>query len=217
MEFINLIDIWEEITEFFFSKGIEYFILIFIGAFFKVIISSIYNTFSTHKINLEIAKSRKIKLLLQRLENTRTNQKADRILVLGLHNGQRWISSKHIYKISLIQEFSLENPYGNIKAKVFDKQLNDILITQLEPILNKLNDREIDFISTQELFKEGFSFSKHLRVDKINYIVIGKITHENILLGYYLILFENPNIPEYSKAQIKQLKEIGYQLGDLLK
>lgn len=217
MEHIDILSLYEYLVEFIYSKGIEYFILIILGAFLKVLISTVYNTFSTQKINLEIAKSRKLKHVLQKLENTRTNQNADRILILGLHNGQKWISSNHIYKLSLIQELSLENPFSRIKAKVFDKQLSDTLVNHLEPLLSRVENNDIDIIPVKELIEQNFIYSKQLKLDDISYILISKITYNNTILGYYLILFEYPNIPNYSKEQIKILKEISYQIGDILK
>jgi hypothetical protein len=200
-----------------FSIGFRGVILILLGAFLKNLSVIIWNIFSTKKIAQEIQRNYKIKSIIQRAENSRTLLNANRVLVTQLHNGDQWLSKKHMYKLSLFQELSVEEPNGLYRTKIFDKQLSNVLISNLAPLLENVTGKKTyDIVSVAELEKD-FIFYKHLRLDKIKYLVLVKIQHKGQLLGYLILVFCEDREPYRDKEIFNNLVLLGEQIGEILK
>lgn len=185
--------------------------------FGKTIGAAIFNVISAQKITQDIQKSYLIKKVVQNAESSRLLIRANRVLVTQLHNGDKWYSGSHMFKLSLMQELSIEDPEGIYRMKIFDRQLKNILLSQLSPLLTIASSkRSYDILSASDLKDQGFFFHRHLKVDKISYIIIVKIQHSKEILGYLLFIFVDGAVPDYDKNRINKLIELGYQIGALL-
>jgi hypothetical protein len=208
--FKNIISIF---TNFTLSSAIY----IFFGATLKSAITTLYNLFASKKIAKEIERSQKIKQIVQRSENARTLLDADDILITQIHNGGKWYNTtRSILKLTLFQELSLNDPYGKYHSKIFARQINKSTLSNFFPLIENFNERiPYDIQSVNEL-KNKFIYYRHLKVDKVNYIITVKISYNNNTLGYLFILFRDGKIPERKKEIIDRLKIIGEEVGSIL-
>ena len=208
----------DNIYTFLIQQGIAATLLVLFGASVKVIVTATFNLFASKKIAQDIQRSFTIKRIIQKSEDSRLLMGADRIIVTQLHNSSKWVTNRHLYKLSVFQELSIEDPNGDIKNKLFDKQLRDIPISNLSQILGTASsNKSIDIISVDELRHKDFMFYKYLKADKIKYLVIVKIQHKGIILGYMILVFlsyQSP--PKYDKKVFSDLIGLGMSIGDIL-
>jgi len=183
---------------------------------FKSIATQLFNVFTTKKILEEITRNQSVKSIIQKAENSRQVMDADRVLVLQLHNGDRLATRRHLYKVSLMDEISIEDPYGEPTSKSFDKQLKNLPVTQLSPVLSQVTKKKFDIISVQELKEQRFIYYRPLKTDGINYIILVSIMHKGIILGYLMLLFKKPKVPTFDKKHFDNLIKLGEQVGDVL-
>lgn len=214
-----MLEFWDShIADWLLDKGITGIVFILFFSAIKAIGTSLYNIFASKKIAEDIQRSRKVKSIIQRAEKSRLLMRADRVIVTQLHNGSKTATgSHHLYKISLMQELSIDDPDGLYRTKIFDNQLKDLPISQLDPILSLVTARDYDIISVKELKTMGFQFYRHLKLDKVSYIILAKIQHKEITMGYIFLLFIGDNIPEHNRDNLRKLIELGLQIGDVLK
>ena len=208
----------DNIYTFLIQQGIAATLLVLFGASVRVIVTATFNLFASKKIAQDIQRSFTIKRIIQKSEDSRLLMGADRIIVTQLHNSSKWVTNRHLYKLSVFQELSIEDPNGDIKNKLFDKQLRDIPISNLSQILGTASsNKSIDIISVDELRHKDFMFYKYLKADKIKYLVIVKIQHKGIILGYMILVFlsyQSP--PKYDKKVFSDLIGLGMSIGDIL-
>ena len=206
------------IYNFILQQGVSSILLVLFGASVKVIVTATFNLFASKKIAQDIQRSFTIKRIIQKSEDSRLLMGADRIIVTQLHNSSKWVTNRHLYKLSVFQELSIEDPNGDIKNKLFDKQLRDIPISNLSQILGTASsNKSIDIISVDELRHKDFMFYKYLKADKIKYLVIVKIQHKGIILGYMILVFlSRQSPPKYDKKVFSDLIGLGMSIGDIL-
>lgn len=212
-------DIWNShFSDWILDKGITGIVFLIFFSAIKALGTSLYNIFASKKIAEDIQRSRKVKSIIQRAEASRLLMGADRVVVTQLHNGSKTATgSHHLYKISLMQELSIDDPEGMYRSKIFDKQLEDLPISQLDPILSLVTSRDYDIVSVKELKGMGFQFYRHLKIDKVSYMILVKVQHKEVTMGYMFLMFIGDNMPEYNKANLKKLVELGHQVGEVLK
>jgi hypothetical protein len=199
-----------------FELGITSLLLLVTGAWLKGVWVIFWNQFNSKRIAEEITRNYKIKSIIQRAENSRTLLNANRVLVTQLHNGDQWLSKKHMFKLSLFQELSIEEPSGLFRSKTFDKQINGVLINNLSPLLQNLTGKKAyDIVSVTELERD-FLFYRQLRIDKIRYIVLVKIENKDKTLGYLMLLFCDDRVPSYNKEIFENLVVLANQIGEVL-
>lgn len=208
----------DNIYTFLIQQGIAATLLVLFGASVRVIVTATFNLFASKKIAQDIQRSFTIKRIIQKSEDSRLLMGADRIIVTQLHNSSKWVTNRHLYKLSVFQELSIEDPNGDIKNKLFDKQLRDIPISNLSQILGTASsNKSIDIISVDELRHKDFMFYKYLKADKIKYLVIVKIQHKGIILGYMILVFlSRQSPPKYDKKVFSDLIGLGMSIGDIL-
>lgn len=206
------------IYNFILQQGVSSILLVLFGASVKVIVTATFNLFASKKIAQDIQRSFTIKRIIQKSEDSRLLMGADRIIVTQLHNSSKWVTNRHLYKLSVFQELSIEDPNGDIKNKLFDKQLRDIPISNLSQILGTASsNKSIDIISVDELRHKDFMFYKYLKADKIKYLVIVKIQHKGVILGYMILVFlSRQSPPKYDKKVFSDLIGLGMSIGDIL-
>lgn len=206
------------IYNFILQQGVSSILLVLFGASAKIIGTTIWNLFASKKIAQDIQRSFTIKRIIQKSEDSRLLMGADRIIVTQLHNSSKWVTNRHLYKLSVFQALSIEDPNGDIKNKLFDKQLRDIPISNLSQILGTASsNKSIDIISVDELRHKDFMFYKYLKADKIKYLVIVKIQHKGVILGYMILVFlSHQSPPKYDKKVFSDLIGLGMSIGDIL-
>ena len=218
--FLDLFEVNQPFARMLWGYFIEYGLYTLISVLFystiKSIATQVFNVFTTKKILEEISRDYAVKVAIQKAENSRLTLDADRILTLQLHNGDRLATRRHLYKISLMQEISIEDPYGELSSKSFDKQLKNVPITQLTPILSQVTKKRFDIISVSELKQQKFIYYRSLKTDSINYMVLVSIMHKGILLGYLMLLFKKPKVPMYDRKHFDNLIKLGDQIGEIL-
>lgn len=215
---LTVLEYLDAIYSYIINNGIAAILIALFGASAKIIGTTIYNIFASKKIAQDIQRSFTVKRIIQKAENTRLLMGADRVIVTQLHNSSKWVTDKHLYKLSVFQELSVENPFGEIRQKLFDRQLKDVPISNLAPILvGASSNKSIDIVSVEELKKTDFMFYKFLKADKIKYLVVVKIQNKNIILGYmFLVFLDKQSPPKYDKKLFNDLINLGIQIGDVL-
>jgi len=190
-------------------------IYIFLGASLKSFIVTLYNLFASQKIAKEIQRSFKIKQIIQRAENIRTLLDVDQIYITQLHNGGQWASKNHFLKLSLFSELSIDDPYGKYRTKVFARQLDKIPINHLSEILDNVSgSKSFDIVSTEDL--KRFRFYRHLKIDKVSYMILVKIEYKNTTLGFMFLMFCDGKVPSRDKETMDRLKLLGQEVGSVL-
>jgi hypothetical protein len=208
----------EHAITFAYSIGINGILFLTLGVVGKSLFVGFLNMINRKKIFDEIHKNSEILKIVQESETNRVLLDADRILVTQLHNGGVFRSGQSMIKLSLYQNLSIDNPYGHPRHKIFDKQLDNILINRLAPILKNVSDskKKYDIISVLDLPRD-FEFNRHLKIDHINYIILTKIEYSNILIGYMFVIFCKDTIPAHDKKIVNNLINLGNKLGKILK
>jgi hypothetical protein len=211
-------DFWGLLGEFILQQSLVGALLILFGASLKVIGTSVYNAISSKKIIHDIQKNYKVKQVIQRSENSRLIMGANRVIITQLHNGGKWSNGQSMIKLSMIQDLSIEDPHGKIMHKSFDKHLNNVLLSQITPLIAIASSKKnYDIISVGDLKDKDFPLYRVLKIDKISYLIVSKIQYKHDILGYIFVVFTDKFVPDYNKDSINTLIQLGIQVGEILK
>lgn len=187
--------------------GVGYFIL---GSTATSLIRYLFKFFSNQSVYNDVLRSGRIKSILLKLGESRALLNASKILVTHIHNGQHWLNGNHIYKLSIYKTLSLYS------RNHIETVLNDIRLSEISEILEKLNRVDYDIISVSEL-PNDFAFKKVLNRDKINYIVLFKIQKNKAPLGYIWVLFADEKEVNRDKAVYADLLYVADEIAEEFK
>ena len=187
--------------------GVGYFVL---GSLATAIVRNTFKFFSNQSVYNDVIRSGRIRSILLKLGENKAILGASKILVTHIHNGQKWLNGNHIFKLSIYKTLSLYSR-NNIET-----QLNDMKISEVSEILEKVNKVDYDIISVSEL-PNDFGFKKVLKRDKISYIALFKIQKNREPLGYIWVLFADKTEVNRDKAVYSDLVMVANEIAEEFK